>query len=97
MERFQQYLEDIRKNRADAEKYRAMGLNEVAQAFDSVVLHLTIILQGELEQNTHVQTYKQLIERKQQLETAIVETDNNIVSYEGYQEVQFYKEISATF
>lgn len=91
MERYQQFLDDIRKNRADAEKYRTMGLNEIASAFDTVVIHLTMKLSEELEQNAHVQAYKQILAQ----EKALAESK---VQYEqASEEVRLYKEVVQTF
>lgn len=97
MERYNVFLADIRKAVEDRQRYIDLGLTQLAETFDTIIAQLTVILQGELEQNQYVQAYKQLNTRKEELEKEIAQTVEQMTQYEGIQEVQVYKSLIQTF
>lgn len=90
MERYTQFLADIREARASRERYAQLGLQDLVNAFDEIILKLTLVLSAELEQNAHVQAYKSLCES----EKAIIAQK---AQYEEVEEVKLFKELNSTF
>ena len=90
MERYLQFLADIREARASRERYAQLGLQDLVNAFDEIILKLTLVLSAELEQNAHVQAYKSLCES----EKAIIAQK---AQYEEVEEVKLFKELNSTF
>ena len=96
MERYTQFLADIREARASRERYAQLvlqgqgGMQTLVDAFDNIILNLTLVLSAELEQNAHVQAYKSLCES----EKAIIAQK---AQYEEVEEVKLFKELNSTF
>ena len=91
MERYTQFLKDIREAKETRERYAQLGMQDLVDAFDDIILKLTIVLSAELEQNAHVQAYKSLCES----EKAIIAQKAQYE--EASEEVKMYKELHTTF